>query len=138
MGAIKFEKVEYNQLNARQKENYNFQKVSAVLADYGYTTIKLSDDWNGADFIALHKDGAHELKVQLKGRLTFATKYSGKDLFICFPEGEDWYLVPHDEVLHKFLDSGFMKGTTSWEKEGVYSWTKLSAQAKLLLAHYKL
>jgi hypothetical protein len=37
------ERVAYETLNARQKENFNFQKVSAVLADYGYVTIRLSD-----------------------------------------------------------------------------------------------
>ncbi len=31
----KFVRVTYNELNSRQKENYNFQKVSALLADYG-------------------------------------------------------------------------------------------------------
>jgi hypothetical protein len=28
-------KITYEELNARQKENYNFLKISAVLADYG-------------------------------------------------------------------------------------------------------
>ena len=83
-----FKKIKYSLLNAKQKENYNFQKVSAVLADYGYTCIKLSDDWNGADFLANHVDGITLLRVQLKGRLTFATKYLGKDLWICFPLGK--------------------------------------------------
>jgi hypothetical protein len=32
-----FERVSYKALNARQRENYNFQKVSAVLADYGFS-----------------------------------------------------------------------------------------------------
>jgi hypothetical protein len=35
-----------------------------VLADYGFLTMRLSDDWQGADFIAQHIDGAF-LKVQL-------------------------------------------------------------------------
>lgn len=53
---LKLKKISYSDdLNARQKENFNFQKVSAVLADYGYVTMRLSDDWQGADFIALHK-----------------------------------------------------------------------------------
>ena len=77
------EKIKYKDLNGRQKEIYNFQKVSSVLADYGYTTIKLDDDWMGADFIALHVDGLRYLKVQLKGKLTFDNKYIGKDIFIC-------------------------------------------------------
>ncbi len=43
---MKLEPIQYADLNSRQKENYNFQKLSAVLADYGYVTMRLSDDWN--------------------------------------------------------------------------------------------
>jgi hypothetical protein len=52
-----FQRVRYSSLNARQQEAFNFQKVSAVLADYGFLTIRLSNDWRGADFIAQHIDG---------------------------------------------------------------------------------
>ena len=41
-------KIEYSKLNAKQKENYNFHKVSSALADYGYNSMRLSDDWQGA------------------------------------------------------------------------------------------
>lgn len=34
-----FQKITYADLNARQKETFNFQKVSAVLADYGFACI---------------------------------------------------------------------------------------------------
>jgi hypothetical protein len=63
---MKFKKIIYSELNARQKESYNFQKVSAIFADYGFSTIRLSDDWQGADFIAQHIDNQVFLKVQLK------------------------------------------------------------------------
>ncbi|MFT4733787.1 MAG: hypothetical protein ACI9DJ_001015 [Algoriphagus sp.] len=63
-------RIEYNKLNARQKETYNFQKVSAILADYGFATIKLNDDWANADFIAQHIDGDKYLKVQLNNTLS--------------------------------------------------------------------
>jgi len=59
---------EYTRRNARQKENFNFQKISAVLADYGFVTMRLSDDLQGADFIALHIDGETVLRVQLPHR----------------------------------------------------------------------
>ena len=39
-----FEKIDYNSLNAKQKENFNFQKVSAAFADYGFNGIQLTDD----------------------------------------------------------------------------------------------
>lgn len=96
---ILLEKIEYKNLNAKAKEMYNFQKVSAVLADYGFTTMWLNNDWQGADFIAVHIDGNTNLKVQLKARLTFDEKYIGKDIYICFIEEENVYLYPHDELM---------------------------------------
>lgn len=92
---LKLTLINYGDLNARQKENYNFQKVSAVLADYGFVTLRLSDDWQGADFIAQHVDGETFIKIQLKGRLTFEEKYCGKDLYIAFHNDGAWYLNRH-------------------------------------------
>ena len=66
----KWKKIEYASLDPKQKEIYNFQKIVAVLADYGFNCIKLVDDWEGADFLAFCKDSDKMLKVQLKSRLT--------------------------------------------------------------------
>ena len=60
-------RIHYSSLNARQKENFNFQKLSSVLADFGFVTMRLTDDWGGADFIAQHIDGETFLRVQLQG-----------------------------------------------------------------------
>lgn len=54
---MNLKKIQYDELNAKAKEMYNFQKVSAKLADYGFTTMWLHNDWKGADFIAVHIDG---------------------------------------------------------------------------------
>ena len=35
------EKIKYNSLNSKQKENYNYHKVASALADYGYDSIEL-------------------------------------------------------------------------------------------------
>jgi hypothetical protein len=53
---MQLNKVSYDNLNSKQKEIYNFQKVAGLLADYGFNCIKLADDWQGADFLAYHKD----------------------------------------------------------------------------------
>ena len=53
---MKLIKVNYNKLNSKQKENYNFHKVAAALAEYGYNSMRLNDDWQGADFIAVNGD----------------------------------------------------------------------------------
>ena len=99
MEKIHLQRVDYRELNGKQKEIYNFQKVAAKLADYGFNCIKLDDDWMGADFLAYHKDGTQTLRVQLKGRLTISKRYAGKDLYLCFPHQGDWYLVPHDTLV---------------------------------------
>jgi len=118
------QKIKYADLNAKQKESYNFQKVSAILADYGYTTILLADDWQGADFIAMHSSGDQFMKVQLKGRLTFHKKYEGKGLCICFPENDVWYLYPHDETIEELKQSNNFTNSASWKEKGWYSWNK--------------
>jgi hypothetical protein len=58
--------IRYGSLKPRQQENYNYQKLSALLADYGFVTMRLSDDWKGADMIAQHIDGDTFLKFSLR------------------------------------------------------------------------
>ena len=74
---MKLRRIDYDSLNGKQKEIYNFQKSAAVLADYGFNCIKLADDWQGADFLAYHKDGDETLRVQLKARLTIDRNTAG-------------------------------------------------------------
>ncbi|HET7104710.1 MAG TPA: hypothetical protein VFI20_11540 [Terracidiphilus sp.] len=136
--AIDFRRVRYKELKSPQKEAYNFQKISALLADFGYSTIRLSDDWNGADFIAQHHDGNVFLKVQLKSRLTFSKKYKDKELMVCFRVGEKWFLYPHDELLEKVIAEGLMEGTKSWDERGGYHFPQLSKRLKELLEPYRV
>jgi hypothetical protein len=95
----------------------------------------LSNDWQGADFIAVHVDGVTDIKVQLKGRLSFAKKYIGKNIYICFIDSGDVYLYPHDEVLNvveaKIADK-------TWQLEGTWSTPSITTENKKLLAQYKL
>ena len=134
------EKINYNDLNARQKESFNFQKVSSILADFGYFTMKLSDDWESADFIAIHYKDKSFLKIQLKGRVTFDKKYLNKDLFICFEDKSTstWYLYPHDEVCRKFSQSRNFQNTSSWINDEMYSFSKLSKKDISELENYSL
>ncbi|MDO8490366.1 MAG: hypothetical protein Q7S47_03040 [bacterium] len=134
----RFEKITYTGLNGKQQENYNYQKVSSVLADYGFNTIRLSDDWQGADFIAIHVNGSDFLKVQLKGRLTFGKKYIGKDIWICFSYKSDWFLYPHDTFLEILGAKMKFTQTKSWIDLGGYSWNYLSKIQASLLAGYKI
>jgi hypothetical protein len=134
----KFSRIQYSKLSSRHQEGYNFQKVSAILADYGFMTIRLSNDWRGADFIAQHTDGITFLKVQLKGRLTFCKKYNGRGLYVCFPYEGQWYLYPHDELQDKVLHLTTIARTDSWKSKGNYSFPHISKELRGLLKPYEL
>ena len=133
------EPVSYENLNSRQKENYNFQKVAGRLADYGYNCLRLSDDWQGADFIACHIDGETTLKVQLKGRLTIDKKYIGKNIFIAFLHDEDCFIYPHDDFLNGLIERGSLREQSRiWQDHGTRSWPKPPAWAIKMLEDYRI
>ena len=92
-------KIDYTKLNAKQQENQNFSKLAAMLADYGYTCIRLSDDIQGADLIARHTDGSHA-DIQFKGRFTVNKMYMGKNLYIAFPLNETFYVFERDLIVN--------------------------------------
>lgn len=133
-----YERIKYSQLNARQKENYNFQQVAALLADYGFNCLRLTDDWHGADFIACHIDGNTFLKVQLKGRFCLDGKYEGKDISIAFRHGTDWYLYPHDAMAAFVNVSGRINTPNLGQGKQGWSWSSPSKWILEELGKYKL
>lgn len=140
---MRFTRIKYSELDGKQQEIYNFQQASAILADYGFAIIKLDYDWQGADFIAQHKNGETFLKVQLKSRLTFAKKYENKSIQICFPdpsdpdEGQrDWYLFDHDKLLiNKYFLEKIKK---TYDKVRYWSSPGLTSKDQEILSSYRL
>lgn len=137
---MKLERIDYPKLNARQKENFNFQKIAAKLADYGYYCMWLNDDWQGADFIAIHIDGIEFFKIQLKGRLTINKKYVDKDIYITFRYDNETYLYPHDEVMDLIFRLLPNKhATSSWREKGGFSWPNpVPKKIKIILELYRI
>ena len=133
-----FQRIKYSELNSRQKENFNFQKLASELADYGFNCMWLNDDWQGADFIACHIDGNTFLKIQLKGRLTIDQKYSGKGVFVAFNQYNNWYIYPHDQLRDELLGLGFMAGSKSWDINGGYSWSKIPKKISKHIEKYAI
>ena len=131
-------KVDYTKLNSRQQEIFNFQKVAAVLAEYGFNCIQLRDDWQGADFLAYHMEGKNTLKVQLKGRLTIDKKYKGKKLYVAFPIEGHWYLIEHDELINKVKLYTDWLDSRSWKENGSYHSAKPPVKLIQQLADQKL
>ena len=140
--------VDYTELKPNQKENFNFQKVSALLADHGFMTLRVSSDWESADFIAQHVDGVRFLKVQLKSRFTIDRKYCGKDLHICFPDRawgrtwdrnlRTWYLCPHDKLMDRALKSTKIGNRKGWLSSGTANAKKPPPEIRLFLENYVL
>lgn len=124
-----FTKIDYNQLNSKQKENYNFHKVASALADYGYDSMRLNNDWQGADFIAVKND--EMLKVQLKGRFSVDKKYIDKEIYIAFIENNVVKMYNHDEAENMLPDN--IKQSDSWKKHGSYSWGKTPKQYESII-----
>jgi len=109
-----------------------------VIQRFRYMTMRLSDDWQGADFIAQHVTDGNFLKIQLKSRLAFGKKYRGKDIYIAFRSDKDWYLFPHDQTLVRVLKKTGIGKTASWSKRGGYSFPKLPKQVAIILKRYKI
>ncbi len=130
----------YAAMNARQKETYNFHKIAARLADYGYNSLLLSDDWQGADFIAYHHNGKDFYRVQLKGRLTLNKKYEKKGLYIAFfdRKNERCYVYPHDHVGVLISEADKINKSKSWSEHRSYSWPSVPAWATKILAPFEI
>lgn len=135
---MKLSRIYYKDLNSRQQENYNFQKLVAVLADYGFNCMWLNDDWQGADFIACHIDGETFIKVQLKSRLTLDKKYIGKNLCVAFRVEEEFYMYLHDELLSKVDEMGLVTETQSWRDKGIYTYPSIPQSLSTLMQNYRL
>ena len=133
-----FERVPYAALNARQKENRNFHLVAARLAEYGFTSLRLTDDFEGADFVALHVDGQTILKVQLKGRLTFDRKYVGKGLHVAFRLDERFFVYPHDALLGEVEPAQAFAKNRAWTEDGLVHWGRPPAWAMTALEPHEI
>ena len=135
---MKLSKVDYKTLNSKQKEIYNFQKVAALLADYGFNCIKLADDWQGADFLAYKSNETETLRVQLKSRITIDKKYLGKNIWVAFPFKQFWYLIEHDSLVAKVGKSNNWLNTNSWINGNAYSSDRINAALLTSLTEHQL
>lgn len=134
----------YNPFMSRHRsqvrEVINRNTVVSLALEQGFNAYLPVFD-GGVDFI-LHREArenepggkAETRKIQLKGRWTIGKKYIGRDIWIAFPVGTDWYLMPHDEMLEFARSYTKALEAVSWTEGGVYSWPKPS---KAMMAHCK-
>ena len=112
------------------REVINRNVVVSLALEQGFNAYLPVYD-GGVDFI-LHREAqagqpdttTDTRKVQLKGRWTIDKKYVGRDIWVVFPVGDAWYLVPHDEMVAIAKAHTTALRTDSWIKGGAYSWPK--------------
>lgn len=105
-------------LDKKQREAYFYQKVSALLADYGFVCNWLIADWQGADFIAVDGKGL-DLKIQLKsGGYEINQKYCAyKDLWMLFQQQKTWYLIKHCDLVKKADETTGHLKAKAWKEK---------------------
>ena len=140
---VAFAKVDYRSLNAKEKEVYNFHHIGALLAKHGFASYPIRDDWSGGDMFARHMVTRKSLTIQIKGRLTFARKYLGKEIHIGFPKQDAAFVYPHDEILSKYLKLRKKKGNPledneAWSVGGQVHWGRPTGDLLELLRGYEL
>jgi hypothetical protein len=117
------------------KEVINRNVVVSLALEQGFNAFLPVYD-GGVDFI-LHHEGKNDTrKVQLKGRWMIDKKYERRDIWMAFPIGSDWYLMPHDEMVRLAAIDGITQ-TASWVEGGAYSRGNPSSAVIAQCAQYR-
>ena len=133
-------KISYSEISNKEQESYNSAKLGAVMAEYGYLeSARINGDKWGADLLFYRASDTDVKKVQLKGRVTFSKQYTGKDLYIAYPDIDGWYMYPHDDLVAQASSFSSWQETMSWFRpDGGYSWNRTPVWLKKLLRPWKI
>ncbi len=118
------------------REAINRNVVVSLALEQGFNAFLPVYD-GGVDFILYRETDGAVRKVQLKGRWTIDRKYVGRDIWVAFPIGENWHLMPHDLMLEHAEADGKALKSASWLEKGGYSKAKASAATIAQCAPYK-
>lgn len=125
-------------MNSQIKEAVNRAEVTKIFLENEWMVYTPEADVDGVDFVVMSLKTSEVRKVQLKGRWTVDEKYKKyKNIWICFPDGNNWYLCEHDQMI-KF---GKKCKWSLWIKEDgskrdAYSRKPLPVAMKKLLSDY--
>jgi hypothetical protein len=86
-----------NRFRSQAREVINRNTVVSLALEEGFNAFLPVYD-GGIDFVLYRERDGLVRKVQLKSRWTVERKYVGRDIWIAFPIGADWYLTPHDQM----------------------------------------
>jgi hypothetical protein len=124
-----------NRYRSQVREVINRNTVVSLALDEGFNAFLPVYD-SGVDFVLYRECDGLVRKVQLKSRWTIERKYVGRDIWIAFPMGSDWYLMPHDEML-AYAETDGVTQTASWIEGGSYSRPRPSAALVTQCAPYR-
>ena len=65
-------------------------------------------------------------------------KYRDRDLHLCFPSKDEWFVYPREELLDKILAVTRIAETDSGKLGGGYSFPTVSNQLREMLHPYRL
>ena len=110
--------------------------LSTRLLEQGFNVFLPVFD-EGIDLIA-HREGDDALRlIQQKSRWGIFHKYMGRNLWLAFPDRDDWYLVPHDDMTAWPEVTGYMD-TASWRERGQYHIARMPGALAQRCAPWKL
>jgi hypothetical protein len=116
-----------DQYRSQRTEVINRNTVVSLALEQGYNAFLPVYD-GGVDFVLYRESDDQLRKVQLKSRWTIDRKYIGRDIWVAFPIGDTWYLMPHDKMVAAAETDGVTL-TASWKEGGAYSRPRLSVAA---------
>ncbi|MEL7346701.1 MAG: hypothetical protein AAFN17_03005 [Pseudomonadota bacterium] len=91
----------------------------------------------GIDLIAHRESDGTLFLVQLKSRWSIDRKYLGRNIHVAFPDGDTWYLAPHDEMVSIAEGLGYTT-SASWQERGQYHSARPSAAFRKAMSGFKL
>ena len=107
------------------REVINRNIVVSLALEQGFNAFLPVYD-GGVDFVLYRESDGRIHKVQLKSRWMIDKKYIGRDIWMAFPIGDVWHLMPHDKML-EFAEADGTTKTSAWIDEGAYSRPRPSA-----------
>ncbi len=118
------------------REIIHRNELTTLLLRQGYNVFLPVYD-HGIDLIA-HREADDDLKlVQQKSRWTIARKYVGRNIWIAFRDGGEWFLAPHDELVG-FGETAGYTATREWAEKGIYHCRAMSRDLRERCEKYRL
>ncbi|MEM6423393.1 MAG: hypothetical protein AAF698_12425 [Pseudomonadota bacterium] len=121
---------------AQRREVVNRNTLVNRLLGDGYNAFLPVFD-AGIDLIAHRETDQKLFLVQLKSRWTIGAKYVGRNIHIAFPDREDWFMAPHDEMVRIAEQIGYTQ-SASWRQRRFYHQHPMVVKLRAAMLPYRL